>query len=213
MAGPGRTCGAGRWLGSPAVRRPRCASDRYLRARSRASLRAARGRARRRAGTGGNLRPVLGSCRSCREPWRCGGKGGGLGAGRKPEAARAPAAHASPARRARRTCPPLDCTRRNAIARRAGRRADGDAAWHHRPLEHCAKKWEPVFRTSDATTNIYRKQRDSDFTLLAIGYAGVDGGSAVMNRAVLGALVALALVGIGLFWLQGRAAVERGAPP
>ena len=34
-----------------------------------------------------------------------------------------------------------------------------------------------------------------------------------MNRAVLGALVALALVGIGLFWLQGRAAVERGAPP
>lgn len=34
-----------------------------------------------------------------------------------------------------------------------------------------------------------------------------------MNRAVLGALVALVLVGIGLFWLQGRAAVERGAPP
>ena len=34
-----------------------------------------------------------------------------------------------------------------------------------------------------------------------------------MNRIVLGALVALALVGIGLFWLQGRAQVEKGAPP
>ncbi|MXP42319.1 hypothetical protein GRI75_11780 [Altererythrobacter soli] len=34
-----------------------------------------------------------------------------------------------------------------------------------------------------------------------------------MNRVILGALVALVLVGIGLFWLQGRAAVERGAPP
>jgi hypothetical protein len=30
---------------------------------------------------------------------------------------------------------------------------------------------------------------------------------------VLGALLALALTGIGLFWLQGRAAVEDGAPP
>ena len=34
-----------------------------------------------------------------------------------------------------------------------------------------------------------------------------------MNRMVLGAIGALALVGIGLFWWQGRAAVERGAPP
>ena len=34
-----------------------------------------------------------------------------------------------------------------------------------------------------------------------------------MNRIVLGAFGALALLGIGLFWLQGRAAVERGAPP
>jgi hypothetical protein len=34
-----------------------------------------------------------------------------------------------------------------------------------------------------------------------------------MNRVVLGALAALVLVGIGLFWLQGRAQVEKGAPP
>jgi len=34
-----------------------------------------------------------------------------------------------------------------------------------------------------------------------------------LNRIVLGALAALALVGIGLFWLQGRAQVEKGAPP
>ena len=34
-----------------------------------------------------------------------------------------------------------------------------------------------------------------------------------MNRIVLGALAALALVAIGLFWLQGRAQVEKGAPP
>lgn len=34
-----------------------------------------------------------------------------------------------------------------------------------------------------------------------------------MNRTILGALGALALVGIGLFWWQGRAQVERGAPP
>jgi hypothetical protein len=34
-----------------------------------------------------------------------------------------------------------------------------------------------------------------------------------MNRVVLGALAALALVAIGLFWLQGRAQVEKGAPP
>lgn len=34
-----------------------------------------------------------------------------------------------------------------------------------------------------------------------------------MNRIVLGALVALALAGLGLFWWQGRAAIERGAPP
>ena len=34
-----------------------------------------------------------------------------------------------------------------------------------------------------------------------------------MNRIVLGAFAAMALLGIGLFWLQGRAEVERGAPP
>lgn len=34
-----------------------------------------------------------------------------------------------------------------------------------------------------------------------------------MNRVVLGALVALMLTGVGLFWLQGRAEVEQGAPP
>lgn len=34
-----------------------------------------------------------------------------------------------------------------------------------------------------------------------------------MNRIVLGAAAALLLLAVGLFWLQGRAAVERGAPP
>ena len=34
-----------------------------------------------------------------------------------------------------------------------------------------------------------------------------------MNRIVLGAFAALVLVGVGLFWLQGRAEVEQGAPP
>ncbi|TMM49945.1 EF-hand domain-containing protein [Qipengyuania marisflavi] len=34
-----------------------------------------------------------------------------------------------------------------------------------------------------------------------------------MNRIVLGAVCALLLVGIGLFWWQGRAQVEQGAPP
>ncbi|TIX50123.1 hypothetical protein [Alteraurantiacibacter aquimixticola] len=34
-----------------------------------------------------------------------------------------------------------------------------------------------------------------------------------MNRILLGAILALALGGLGLFWLQGRAAVEEGAPP
>jgi hypothetical protein len=34
-----------------------------------------------------------------------------------------------------------------------------------------------------------------------------------VNRIVLGALLALAMAGIGLFWLQGRAQVEKGAPP
>lgn len=34
-----------------------------------------------------------------------------------------------------------------------------------------------------------------------------------MNRLILGALGALVLVGIGLFWMQGRAEVEQGAPP
>jgi len=34
-----------------------------------------------------------------------------------------------------------------------------------------------------------------------------------MSKMVLGAFAALLLLGIGLFWLQGRAEVERGAPP
>lgn len=34
-----------------------------------------------------------------------------------------------------------------------------------------------------------------------------------MNRMVLGGFIALLLAGVGLFWLQGRAEVERGAPP
>ena len=34
-----------------------------------------------------------------------------------------------------------------------------------------------------------------------------------MNRLVLGALAALVLVSVGLFWMQGRAEVEDGAPP
>jgi hypothetical protein len=34
-----------------------------------------------------------------------------------------------------------------------------------------------------------------------------------MNRMILGAFLALLMAGVGLFWLQGRAAVERGAPP
>ncbi len=34
-----------------------------------------------------------------------------------------------------------------------------------------------------------------------------------MNRLLLGALGAMALLGLGLFWLQGRAQVEEGAPP
>ena len=34
-----------------------------------------------------------------------------------------------------------------------------------------------------------------------------------MNRIVLGAFISLVLVAVGLFWLQGRAEVERGAPP
>lgn len=34
-----------------------------------------------------------------------------------------------------------------------------------------------------------------------------------MNKILLGAFAALALLGIGLFWLQGRAEVEQGAPP
>ena len=33
-----------------------------------------------------------------------------------------------------------------------------------------------------------------------------------MNRVVLGAFVGLLLAGVGLFWLQGRASVEAGAP-
>lgn len=34
-----------------------------------------------------------------------------------------------------------------------------------------------------------------------------------MQRIVLGALGALALVGVGTFWWQGRAQIEKGAPP
>ncbi|MGC1270451.1 MAG: hypothetical protein WA842_07650 [Croceibacterium sp.] len=34
-----------------------------------------------------------------------------------------------------------------------------------------------------------------------------------MNRMLLGGFVALLMAGIGLFWWQGRAEVERGAPP
>lgn len=34
-----------------------------------------------------------------------------------------------------------------------------------------------------------------------------------MNRTVVGALGALGLVAVGLFWWEGRAEVERGAPP
>lgn len=34
-----------------------------------------------------------------------------------------------------------------------------------------------------------------------------------MNRVLLGGVIALVLVAVGLFWLQGRAEVERGAPP
>ena len=34
-----------------------------------------------------------------------------------------------------------------------------------------------------------------------------------MNRIVLGAFAAFLLLALGLFWLQGRAEVEQGAPP
>ncbi len=34
-----------------------------------------------------------------------------------------------------------------------------------------------------------------------------------MDRLVLGAVGALALAGVGMFWWQGRAEVEEGAPP
>lgn len=34
-----------------------------------------------------------------------------------------------------------------------------------------------------------------------------------MNRIAFGAVGALALAGLGMFWWQGRAEVERGAPP
>ena len=34
-----------------------------------------------------------------------------------------------------------------------------------------------------------------------------------MNRLILGAVGALLMVGVGLFWIQGRAEVERAAPP
>lgn len=34
-----------------------------------------------------------------------------------------------------------------------------------------------------------------------------------MNRIALGAILALVLTGVGLFWWQGRAEVEQGAPP
>lgn len=34
-----------------------------------------------------------------------------------------------------------------------------------------------------------------------------------MNRLVLGAVIALMLAGLGVFWWSGRAAVEKAAPP
>lgn len=34
-----------------------------------------------------------------------------------------------------------------------------------------------------------------------------------MNRMLLGAVAAMVLLGIGMFWLQGRAQVEEAAPP
>ena len=34
-----------------------------------------------------------------------------------------------------------------------------------------------------------------------------------MNRIILGAFLALSLVGVGLFWWQGRAEIENSAPP
>ena len=34
-----------------------------------------------------------------------------------------------------------------------------------------------------------------------------------MNRMILGGLIAMVLLGLGLFWLQGRAQVEDAAPP
>ena len=34
-----------------------------------------------------------------------------------------------------------------------------------------------------------------------------------MKQAVLGGVAALVMVGVGLFWWQGRAQVEQGAPP
>ncbi|WP_336986438.1 hypothetical protein [Altererythrobacter aquiaggeris] len=34
-----------------------------------------------------------------------------------------------------------------------------------------------------------------------------------MNRLILGAILTLAAMGIGLFWMQGRAQTEEGAPP
>lgn len=34
-----------------------------------------------------------------------------------------------------------------------------------------------------------------------------------MNRMILGALAALVMASVGMFWWQGRAEVERGAPP
>jgi hypothetical protein len=35
----------------------------------------------------------------------------------------------------------------------------------------------------------------------------------VTNRFLLGGLAALAMAGLGLFWMQGRAEVDAGAPP
>ncbi len=34
-----------------------------------------------------------------------------------------------------------------------------------------------------------------------------------MNRMVLGGFIVLLLIGLGMFWWEGRAEVERGAPP
>ena len=38
-------------------------------------------------------------------------------------------------------------------------------------------------------------------------------GRGALDRLLLGAVIGLLLAGVGLFWWQGRAQVEEGAPP